>query len=442
MRVTRQTQGRPIDRRSFLKGTAAAGAAFAVPTIIPASVLGREGAIAPSERLVMGCIGVGSQGTGNMNNFLGRDEIRVVAVCDVDRDHRERAKGHVDGRYGNSDCATYHDFREILARQDLDVVSLAMPDQWHAIPAIMAARAGLDIYGEKPLSRSIRESRAICDAVHRYGRIWQTGSWQRSQQHFRHACELVRNGRVGKIYRVEVGLPTGSATGIKQPEPVPDALDWDFWLGPAPWREYCTFGNDRCHWDWRWIMDYSGGQLTDWAGHHIDIAHWGLGFDETGPYQIEGEGTYPAEGLWDAPTDYFFSCRYEGDVTIEVGSTSKIGFMGTKWHGEDGWVYVRRGFIDASDKSLLRAEEIGAGDIRLYESTDHWQNFIDCVKSRRPTVAPVETACRSVSVGHLGEIAMLTGRRIRWNPETEEIINDPGASNLLGRSYRKPWVLS
>ena len=430
-----------INRRTFIRGTAAAGVAAALPAIIPASALGREGYIAPGDRLAMGCIGVGSQGLSNMNNFLRKDGVRIIAVCDVDRNHLERAKNRVDSTYGNSDCATYGDFRELIARGDLDVVSLALPDQWHAVPAIAAARAGLDIYGEKPLSRSIRESRAICDAVHRYGRVWQTGSWQRSQQHFRHACELVRNGRIGKVHLVEVGLPTGSRTGIIQPEPVPEGLDWDFWLGPAPWREYCEFGSDRCHWDWRWIMDYSGGQLTDWAGHHIDIAHWGMGFDRTGPYEIEGKGDYPAEGLWDAPTDYRFTCKYEGGVTFVVGSTSRIGFMGAKWHGQDGWIHVDRGGLDALDKNLLRAEEIGAGDIRLYESNDHFQNFIDCVRSRKPTVTPVETACRSISVGHLGEIAMLTGRRIKWDPVGEVILNDPGASALLGRSYRKPWVL-
>lgn len=430
-----------ISRRTFIKGAAATGVAAALPTVIPASALGRDGYVAPSNRIVMGCLGVGSQGTGNMRNFLGRSQVQIVAVCDVDSNHSDRAKRIVDDRYDNGDCAVYTDFRELIGRGDLDTVSLALPDQWHAIPAIDAARAGLDIYGEKPLSRSIRESRAICDAVHRYGRVWQTGSWQRSQSRFRQACELVRNARIGRVHMVEVGLPTGSKSDVKQPQPVPDGLDWDFWLGPAPWREYCEFGDDRCHWDWRWIMDFSGGQLTDWAGHHIDIAHWGLDFDRTGPYEIEGTADYPSEGLWNAPTDYKFTCKYEGSVTIVVGSTSRIDFMGTKWHGEDGWIHVNRSGIDASDISLLEPGEIGPGDIRLYESRDHFQNFIDCVISRRPTVTPVETACRSISVGHLGEIAMLTGRRIRWDPVKEEIIGDPGASALLGRSYRKPWVL-
>jgi predicted dehydrogenase len=430
-----------ISRRAFVEQASAAGMMTAFPSIIPASVLGHERRPAASNRLVIGCIGVGSQGIGNMRGFLDKDEVQIVAVCDVDRDHLERAKQAVDTVYGNSDCRTYTDFRELITREDLDVVSLALPDQWHAIPAIMAASAGLDIFGEKPLARSIRESRAICNAVHRYGRIWQTGSWQRSVRHFHHACELVRNGRIGKVWFVEVGLPSGNTTGVKQPQPVPEQLDWDFWLGPAPWREYCEFGGNRCHWDWRWIMDYSGGQLTDWAGHHIDIAHWGLDFDKTGPYEISGKGTYPAEGLWDAPTDYRFSCKYDGDVTVVVGSTSKIGFMGTKWHGDDGWIHVNRSGLWASEPSWLKYEEIGPGDKRLYRSDDHIQNFLDCVKTRRETITPVETACRSVSVGHLGEIAMLTGRTIRWDPASETILDDPGAAALLGRSYRKPWIL-
>ena len=430
-----------LNRRTFVKRVSAAGVMAAFPSIIPASALGRERRPAPGNRIVIGCIGVGSQGTGNMNGFLDKDEVQIVAVCDVDRDHLERAKQNVDTVYGNDDCRTYTDFRELIAREELDAVSLALPDQWHAIPAIMAAQAGLDIYGEKPLSRSIRESRAICDAVQRYGRIWQTGSWQRSVRHFHHACELVRNGRIGRVRFVEVGLPSGNTTGIKQPMLVPGALDWNFWLGPAPWREYCEFGSNRCHWDWRWIMDYSGGQLTDWAGHHIDIAHWGLDFDRTGPSEISGNGDYPAEGLWDAPTDYRFTCKYEGDVTVEVGSTSQIGFMGTKWHGDDGWIHVNRSDLWASDPHWRRYEEIGPGDKRLYRSEDHIQNFLDCVRSRRETITPVETACRSVSVGHLGEIAMLTGRTIRWDPVTETILDDPGAAALLGRSYRKPWIL-
>jgi len=430
-----------FNRRDFLKSATAAGAAFAIPTFIPDSALGKSGHVAPSNRIVLGCIGVGSQGTGNMNWFLGKDEVQVIAVCDVDANHLNKAKNAVDYHYSNDGCAAHSDFRDLVERTDLDAVSLAMPDQWHAIPAIAAAKAGLDIYGEKPLSRSIRESRAICDAVHRYGVVWQTGSWQRSQEHFRYACELVRNKMVGEIHKVEVGLPTGKPGGLKQKARIPDGLDWDFWLGPAPWRDYCDFGGNGCHWDWRWIMDFSGGQLTDWAGHHIDIAHWGLGFDKTGPVEVEGKAVFPRDGLYDAPIEYKFTCNYSTGVTLTVGNDKQIGFMGTKWYGDDGWIYVKRGQIDASNKKLLDRNTLGPNHIRLYKSQDHVQNFLDCVKSRKETVTPVETACRSISVGHLGEIAMLLGRKIRWDPDKEVIIGDPDAARLLGRPYRKPWIL-
>jgi hypothetical protein len=252
---------------------------------------------------------------------------------------------------------------------------------------------------------------------------------------------VVRNGRIGKVHTVEVGLPNGPTSGIKLLKPVPEGLDWDFWLGPAPWREYCEFGTNRCHWDWRWIMDFSGGQLTDWSGHHIDIAHWGLGLDHSGPLAIEGKGEYPSEGLWDAPTAYKFTCKYENGLTMIVGNQKQIGFMGARWNGDEGWIWVSRSGSDASDPELLRPESIGPNDLKLYESNDHIQNFLDCVRTRQETVTPVETACRSISVGHLGEIAMITGRKIRWDPVKEEIQGDPGASALLGRSYRKPWVL-
>ena len=422
-----------ITRRSFLKGTAGAGATIAIPAIVPASVCGAN---APSNRIVMGAIGVGSQGTGDIQGFLGKQqEVRIVAVCDVDKGHRDRAKKIVDDRYGNKNCTAYHDFRELIGRGDLDAVLLALPDQWHAIPAIAAARAGLDIHGQKPLARSIREGRAICDAVHRYGRVWQTGSQQRSDYKFRRACELVRNGRIGKILKVEVGLPTGSGTDVKPVMPVPEGLDWNFWLGPAPYVPY----RGVSHWDWRWIMDYSGGQLTDWAGHHIDIAHWGMGWDYTGPVEIEGRGNYPTEGLYNVATQYKFACTYADGTVMTVANNQQLT-QGAKWYGETGWIHVSRGGMSASDEKILR-EEIGPNETRLYESKDHKQNFLDCVKSRELTICPVEVGHRSISVALLGEIAMLTGRKIKWDPENEKIIGDPEASALLGRSYREPWVL-
>ncbi|MHC4202479.1 MAG: Gfo/Idh/MocA family protein, partial [Planctomycetota bacterium] len=263
---------RTLSRRRFLKRAAtAAGAAAALPAIVPSHVLGAD---APSGKILMGAVGVGGMGNGDLGGFLGDGRVRVVGVCDVDSRHRERAKNRVNGRYRNSDCKMYNDYRELIGRGDLNALMHALPDHWHALPVIAAAKAGCDIHGQKPFARSIREGRAMCDAIHRYGRVWQTGSQQRSDGRFRFACELVRNGRIGKVHRVEVGLPTGRGGGNTAPKSVPGHLDWDMWLGPAPERPYQGFGP---HFQWRWIMDYSGGQLTDWCGHHVDIAHWGLG---------------------------------------------------------------------------------------------------------------------------------------------------------------------
>jgi predicted dehydrogenase len=427
-----------ISRRQFLRK--AAGASIAVagfPYIVPSSALGGAGNVAASNRIVMGCIGVGSQGGGNMRGFLGKKEVQVVAVCDVDKGHRDKAKKTVDDRYKNNDCKAYLDFREVVERKDIDALSLGLPDQWHSIPAVMGARAGKDIFGEKPLARTIREGRAICDAVHRYGRVWQTGSWQRSQRNFHRACELVRNGRIGKVHKVEVGLPTGGSTGNKPVQPVPEGLDWDFWLGPAPWVPY----RGICHWNWRWMMDYSGGQLTDWAGHHIDIAHWGLGLDYTGPSEIEGKGVYPRDGIYDAPTAYKFTCKYDNGLTMIVANDrQQPKGMGTVWYGEKGWVYVKRGRLEADPKSILD-ERIGPDEIKLYESRDHQRNFLECVKSRKLTITPVEIAHRSISVGLLGEIAMLLGRKLKWDPEKEIFLNDEQANRMLSRPMRSPWHL-
>ena len=435
------TQNKNIDRRQFLKtATGVAAGAIAFPYYVSSSALGASGGVAASNRLVMGAIGVGSQGTGDMRGFMSKKEVQMIAVCDVDKAHRDRAKGLVDKKYGNTDCKTYLDFRDLIGRGDLDAVMLAMPDQWHSIPAVAAARSGLDIHAQKPLARTIREGRAICDAVKRYGVVWQTGSQQRSSGNFHRACELVRNGRIGKVLKVEVGLPTGRGRETAQPAPVPEGLDWNMWLGPAPWRPFCNFGGRGCHWDWRWIMDYSGGQLTDWAGHHIDIAHWGLDLERTGPVEIEGRGVYPKDGLYDAPSEYRFTCKYANGVTMTVANNRQL-LQGAKWYGEGGkWIYVKRGKLEANPASILD-EVIGPDETKLYESRDHKQNFLDCVKTRKETIAPAEVGHRSISVALLGEIAMLTKSKLRWDPEKEIFGNNEKANRLLSRPMRSPWHL-
>jgi predicted dehydrogenase len=437
------SQKKNVNRRQFLKrvaGTAVGAISF--PYIVPSSAFGQAGNVAPSERITIGCIGVGWQGTSNLNSFLAEKDCQVIAVCDIDKNHLQSAVNIVNEHYGNKGCAAYHDFRQLLARDDIDAVVLSLPDHWHAIPAIEAARSGKDIYGEKPLSHSFNEGRAICQAVKRYNRVWQTGSWQRSEANFRFACELVLNGRIGKVHTVEVGLPSGHADygGTKGQEeicPPPEELDYDLWLGPAPYEPYCPA---RVHKNWRWHLDYGGGQLMDWIGHHLDIAHWGLGLDYTGPYEIEGQGKYPKDGLWNTATRYRLTAKYTRGVTIIVAGGYNDIRGGTKWIGKDGWVWVNRGFIDASPKELLN-EKFGPNEIHLFHSPGHCRNFLDCVKSRGTTITPCEVAHRSATPGHLGQIAMLLGRKIRFNPDTEEIIGDSTATRMLGYAMRSPWHL-
>jgi predicted dehydrogenase len=434
---------RSFCRRDFLKKAplALAGTA-AFPTIIKASALGLEGAVPPSDRIVMAGIGYGMQGGGNMQSFLGKSEVQWVAVCDLDDNHLREAQNIVNGNYGNKDCAVYKDYRKLFARGDLDAVSIAVPDHWHAIMSIDAVRTGLDVYGEKPFTHSLREGRALCNAIKRYGRVWQTGSWQRSEDNFHHACELVRNGRIGKIQRVEVGLPFGytdfaGTIGQDKIESPPPELDYETWIGPAPYAPYCI---SRVHINWRWNMDYGGGQLMDWVGHHLDIAHWGLGFDYAGPKEVWGKGEFPTTGIFNGATRYWVEALYpDGTLIVIAGGYPEIQ-SGTKWIGEYGWIWVdRRGF--ESQPAHLVKEKIGPNETRLHRDGDHYQNFLDCVKSRALTIAPSEVAHRTASVGHLGVIAIETGRKIRWDPDAEQIIGDPDAERLLCRSYRKPYQL-
>ena len=432
-------KGSNVSRRDFLKtATGLAAGAIALPYIVPSSVFGADGTVAPSNRLLVGVIGMGSQGGWDMRGFFSEEDALVVAVCDVDKKRQKAGKFEVDQKYGNSDCKMYLDFRDVIARSDIDIISIAVPDHWHSIPAIMAAQAGKDIYGQKPMARTIREGRAICDAVKRYGTVWQTGSWQRSVYNFRRACELVINGRIGKVSRVEVGLPTGENMGNNPVQPVPEGVDWDMWLGPAPWVPY----RGILHWNWRWMMDYSGGQITDWAGHHIDIAHWGLGLDRTGPVEIEGTGIYPKDGMYNVPVKYKVTTKYANGIEMVIANDQQVPHgMGTCWYGDKGWLHVTRDQPLHTDRPSILDEVIGPNEIHLYQSNNHHRNFLDCIKTRRETVTPAEIAHRSLTPALLGEIAMQTGRKLRWDPDKEVIIGDEEASKMLSRPMRSPWHL-
>lgn len=373
-----------------------------------------------------------------MSSFLNFDDVRVVAVCDVDDNHLGIAKKMVDDAYGNADCRVYKDFREVLENEEADAAILALPDHWHALIACAVAGKKIDIYGEKPLDRYLAGSRAIVKAVERNNIVWQTGSQQRSIEHFHRACELVRNGRIGNVDHVEVGLPNGGQyIGNPPVQPVPEGTDWDMWLGPAPKVPF----RGVLHWHWRWITDYSGGQMTDWAGHHIDIANWALGIEDTGPVTIEGTGRPNNDGLFNVLAEYDFTCVYDNGLTMRVANAAKQKHgMGTLWQGANGWVHVSRAGLNASDPDILK-EKIGSNEISLYKSTDHYRNFIDCVKSREKTIAPAEAGHRAISIAHLGEIAIKTGQKLHWDPQAERFTDgNIYATRLLNRPYRAPWI--
>ncbi|HYW46567.1 MAG TPA: Gfo/Idh/MocA family oxidoreductase [Bryobacteraceae bacterium] len=427
-----------IGRRDFLKSVAA-GAALP-PAFVPARALGRDGVVAPGDRITVACIGTGWQGGNNVDSFLEEPGAQVVAVCDIDADHLETARQAVNKKYGNQDCKTYHEFEEVLARKDIDALMLAVPDHWHGVLSTAAVAAGKDIYGEKPLAQNFAEGRAICEAVERYQCVWQTGSWQRSRDDFRRACELVINGRIGKISRVKVVLPGGltdfdSLGGQDSPVAPPKTLDYKRWLGPAPEAPYSPA---RVHKTWRWNLDYGGGMLMDWVGHHVDTAHWGLGYDNTGPVEVNGTGEFlPSHRVWNAPSRFKVTARYATGVVMEI-TGGYDARRGVTWYGDDGWIWVDRSGIDAQPRSVLMSR-IRPDEIRFERSTNHHRQFLECVKSRRRTLAPPGVALRSATPGYLGLISILTGTAIRWNPEQQRIVGNPTAERLLSRPMRGPW---
>ncbi|WP_282036710.1 Gfo/Idh/MocA family protein [Saccharicrinis aurantiacus] len=439
-------------RRSFLKKSAAALVGATVfPSIIPASAMGKNGFVAPSNRIEMALVGSGGMGRGNMKNALRNKAVELVALCDVDKKQIERSQKLIIESRGKSEAREYEDFRQLLDNEKLDAAILALPDHWHSIIACNVANKGIHIYGEKPLARTISEGRAIVDSVNANNIIWQTGSWQRSIKNFRTAVNLVRNGVIGEVTHVEVGLPDGrKPIGTPAIQSPPEGVNWDMWLGPAPKVPF----RGVMHFNWRWIMDYSGGQLTDWAGHHVDIAHWGLGYDNKSPIEVEGKGVYPIEGIYNVPVEYDFTCKYDTGVNMRVANASaysnrkgkgtdvknKRGGMGTVWYGEKGWIHVDRSGLWASCQDILDTPESLIKE-PVYFSGNHMENFIDCVKSGKETITPAHVAHNSISVGLLGEIAMLTNQKLLWDGNTERFTNSEQANRLLSRPFRSPWQL-
>jgi predicted dehydrogenase len=445
-----------LRRRTLLK---AATPPIAFPTIIPASALGRNGRPAPGERITFASIGLGAMGMGDMRNHIREPITQFVAVCDVQSAHnrakplnnnptlgREPAKRLIEAHYAKEKasgkykgCDSYTDFRELCARKDIDAIIVATPDHWHALATLEALRNGKDVYCEKPVTHLFSEGQAVYREVAKRKAIFQTGSQQRSDQRFRHCAELVLNGHLGRISKVEVGLPTGhiSPPDVGPRQEIPKGLNYDFWCGPSPVHPYRL---NRHHQNWRWHLHYGGGQLMDWIGHHNDCAHWGMDLDRTGPVKVEASGfEYPEKrDLWNAPAHYTVRSEYAGGFEIIISSRNR---MGVKYIGEDGWVHVTRGRHQASKPEWLPLK-FDTGLKKAYKSTSHARNFIESIQSRKPAICPAETAHRSITPGHLGYVSQSLGRALKWDPKKEKVIGDQEADKLLKTvDYRKPWKL-
>lgn len=409
---------------------AAGAAAIGFPMVVPSTVFGQN---APSNRITIGCIGVGGMGTANMRAFLNQPGAQMTAVCDVDANHLRNAL-RIAGLPESAGC---RDFREIIARRDIDAVVVCTPDHWHVPISIAAVCAGKDVYCEKPLTLTIGEGRDLADVVSRYGRVFQTGSHQRSDARFRYACELIRNGRLGRIKRILVEIPPNNhhsdPAGWK-PEPVPEELDYDRWLGPAPWAPYTS---QRCHYTFRFIRDYSGGQITNWGAHHFDIVQWALGMDDSGPVEIEGKGIFPESGLFNTALQMDIRYRYANGE--EIHCVTGTGSGDICFEGTEGVLWVSRERLRTQPESIARSV-IGPNEVHLYKSVEHHENFLDCVRSRKQPITNAEIGHRSSTVCHLGNIAMLTGDRLTWDPQKEVFVNNDQANRLCNRSLRTTWL--
>jgi hypothetical protein len=419
-------------RREVLSGIAGI---VTFPNVVASSALGTAGAAAATERITMGAIGVGGRGRKIMEALIGRKDCRMVAVCDVDSGRLKQARDIVNNKYGNSDCAAYRDYRELLTRDNIDAVLIASPDQWHVLQSIEAARAGKDIYLEKPLGLSVAEDIALRDAIKKYNRVFQFGTQQRSGRNFRFACELVRNGRIGKLRKIIAATPASRIVDSYRPSRVPPELDYEMWVGPARRMPYTQGVVGSCG-NWGHISNFSLGWITTWGIHHVDIAQWGSGADRSGPVEIEGSGVFPKDGLYDCAVAWGVKLKYANCVTLSFIDNRKHR-QGVLFEGDEGWVFVKRGAIDAQPKSLL-GERIGPEETHLANSNDHAGNFLDCVRSRSTPVSSIDSAVRTDTVCHLSDIAMRLSRRLKWDPGAERFIDDSQANRMLTRSMRSP----
>jgi predicted dehydrogenase len=427
-------KGSNLTRRSFLKRAAATAA---VPYIVPAAALGGGGKAAPSDRIVMGGIGIGGRGHYDMSAALQEADVQFAAVCDVRKQNRERAKATVDQHYGNKNCAAYTDFHDVLARDDIDAILTAPGDRWHTLISVMAMRLGKDVYSEKPSTMTIAEGRMLVDTAGRYGRIFQTGTQRRSEATFVFADELARTGRLGKIHTVKAHtLPFAMSRDWLPGQPVPpkDELDWEMWLGPAPWRPYNRQYLNGCG---AWLNYYDFGTgVAGWCSHTICQCQGVIDADLTSAVEYEYPNNDTSEG---------FVARYANGVKLVLSCEGWRGTCGVRYEGTEGWVSVADGYSvpDVSSASLLRESRKLVQDYmgQNQRPMNHMRNFLDCVRTRRPTVAHAEVAHRSMTTCHAANICMLLKRNLKWDPVKEKFINDREANRMRSRAMREPWII-
>ncbi|MFO7904910.1 MAG: Gfo/Idh/MocA family oxidoreductase [Pirellulaceae bacterium] len=431
--------GNQMNRRSFVgRGAGTAVAILAAPCVIPSRVLGRDGAVAPSETITVGFIGTGSHGIHrNLRMYLRQPDARVLSVCDVDGSRMRDAKKMVDETYENGDCETTQDFRDILARDDIDTVMISTPDHWHVLMSVMAVKAGKDVQCEKP-TLTIDEGKILVKTVRQHRKVFQTSTEDRSLPVYHKMAELVRNGRIGKLRRIEVILPKQpSRPGKTAVQPIPADFDWDTWLGPAPEAPYTP---DGVHFNFRWIWAYSGGIICDWGTHLFDTAQWANDTEHSGPVEIDGRGTFWEEGLYNTVKDYDVTYTYANGVVMTCKpGTPSIKFIGTDgFIGNQGWNSQR---LQVSSDEILEPVT-GPQAVKLFTNpAGEHRNFLDCVKSRQDPYFPVDIGHRVSSLCHLANISIKLGRKLRWDPDKERFPNDAEATGMMSRELREPWSL-
>lgn len=430
-----------VSRREFLRTTRNLALLAGLGVAGPNLFLNRTKAATgqnPSEFIRVGFIGVGGQGNSNLQALMKN----AVAVCDVDQTRAQATKARVEQANGRP-CAVFGDYRKLLEDKSIDAVLISTPDHWHTLPALQACEAGKDVYCEKPLTLFIDEGRVLVNTVRRTKRVFQTGSQQRSEAKFLKACEYVRSGRLGKIKTVKVGLPAVNyLERATKPPLLPDGeppaeLDYEMWLGPAPQRPY---NKNHVHYLFRFFWDYSGGQMTNFGAHHLDITQWGLGMDASGPVEIEGTAVYNAEKYYETPQTFDVTYKYgDGTVLLCNGGSNKYR-GGTTFEGERGTIFVSRGNVESTPDEILTTP-LDDQSVRLYVSKDHHRNWLDCIKSRQDPICNVEIGHRSATVCHLGNIAIRTGKKVHWDPKKEEVVGDAEVAQWVRRPYRAPWKL-